>query len=169
MKAIKHLLYFSIFILCLNSYCQVDKNDPLYKTIIIKDSLLFSEGFNKCNMIPFKELIAEDFEFYHDKSGITQSKSKFISDLKNGLCSNPENYTSNRRLIKNSTEIYPLYNNGELYGAIHNGSHTFFESNNKQAFVERSTARFTSLWLFENNTWLLKRILSFDHVLPEDK
>lgn len=169
MKTLKYILFTSIFIICLNSYCQVEKNDPLYKTIIAKDSLLFSEGFNKCNMIPFEELIADNFEFYHDKSGSTLSKRKFISDLKNGLCSNPESYTSNRRLIKNSTKIYPLYNNEMLYGAIQNGSHTFFESNNKQPFLERSTAKFTSLWLIENDTWVLKRTLSFDHVLPENK
>jgi hypothetical protein len=70
----------------LTTFGQVDKTSALYKTIKEKDSLLFNLGFNNCDIKQFENLVSENFKFYHDQSGITNSKAEFISGIKSGLC-----------------------------------------------------------------------------------
>lgn len=141
---------------------QVDVHSDLYKTILSQDSLLFQVGFNTCDIHQFEVLLSEKFEFFHDKGGISD-KDKFLSDLKNGLCQSPGTYQSRRELIPGSTQVFPLYENGKLYGAIQTGEHRFYE--NIQGKPERfaSTARFTHVWILENGTWKLSKGLSYDH------
>ena len=49
-------------------HAQENENSALYKTIIAKDSLLFSVGFNTCNIEQTERLLKDSFEFYHDRS-----------------------------------------------------------------------------------------------------
>ncbi|MDT0295030.1 nuclear transport factor 2 family protein [Mesonia ostreae] len=127
-----------------------------------KDSLLFDVGFNTCDISQFEVLMSEDLEFYHDKSG-TSNKQEFLSNLRNGLCSRPNTYQSRRELVKKSVEIYPLYKNSKLYGAIQTATHRFYEkvASEKERFA--SSAKFTHLWLLENGAWKLTRSLSYAH------
>ncbi|MGG5209825.1 serine hydrolase [Chryseobacterium sp. MIQD13] len=137
---------------------QTDPSDNLYTTIPAKDSLLFSVGFNTCNIKQYENLLSENLKFYHDKDGISD-KAKFLNDLTNGLCKNPKIRQVKRVLIKKSTEISPLYKNGALYGAVQNGAHLFYESpGSKPGF-----AKFTNVWELENGDWKLTTSLSFDH------
>jgi len=138
---------------------QVDKNSNLYKTLKSKDSILFERGFNLCETEKLEAIITDDFEFYHDVSGI-QNKAQFLTIIKNNLCTKPGNNT--RQLVANSLEVHPLKNNEVLYAAIQKGKHTFQE---KQKGVLKTVgiAAFTHLWILENNIWKLKRVLSYDH------
>lgn len=140
------------------SQAQVIKNSELYKTILSKDSLLFEVGFNHCDIKQFEILLSENLKFYHDKDGISDKK-KFLFDLKNGLCKDPSTRQVNRFLVKESTEIFPLYENGILYGAVHNGEHKFSEKRESQAGI----AKFTNVWQLENGEWKLATSFSFDH------
>lgn len=144
------------------AFSQLEKNDVLYKTILSKDSLLFNVGFNTCDISQFEKLVSVNFEFFHDKSGISDRK-QFLSDLKNGLCKSPESYQSRRELIPEKTQVFPLYENGELYGAIQYGEHRFYEKMEGQAEQYASTARFTHVWIIEDGKWKLKSGLSYDH------
>lgn len=151
---------------CFTQYftlAQVDKNSELYQTIISKDSLLFTIGFNTCDVSQFEKLTSENFEFLHDKDGISDKK-KFINDLKNGLCGNPDNYQARRELVKGSTKIFALYKEGEIYGAIQEGVHQFFEKQTGQPEHFGSSARFTHIWLIENNEWKLTKSYSYEHL-----
>lgn len=150
-------------------FSQEEKNSPLYKTIMSKDSLLFNVGFNTCDISQFENLLSDNFEFYHDKDSISD-KALFLKTLKKGLCVSPATYQSRRYLVPNSTEVFPLYKKGVLYGALQNGIHQFYErsakkneslANAKEQFG--STARFTHVWILENGVWKLKRSFSFDH------
>lgn len=156
-------IYTLLILLVLNSICfaQVEKSSELYITIKEKDSLLFNLGFNNCDIAQFKDLISENFEFYHDKSGITNSKSEFIQSIENGLCK--LNYKPKRVLDKNSLEIFPLMKNGVLYGAIQNGIHKFYAIEKDNTEYLTSTAKFTHLWILENEKWKLTKVLSYDH------
>lgn len=154
-----------IAVFCLTStflFGQVQEKSELYKTIISKDSLLFNIGFNTCDISQFENLLSNNFEFLHDKGGISDKK-KFLFNLKNGLCGSPDKYQSRRELIKSSTEIYPLYKNDTIYGAIQNGTHRFYETiaGNEENFA--SSAKFSNVWLLENGQWKLSKSLSFDH------
>jgi CubicO group peptidase (beta-lactamase class C family) len=151
-------------------FSQEDKNAALYKTIVSRDSLLFNVGFNTCDISQFENLLTDDFEFYHDKDSISD-KTKFLFNLRNGLCKSPTTYQSRRALAPGSTEIYPLHKkNGAVYGAVQIGIHQFYEksakkgeslANAKEQFG--STARFTHLWLLQNGVWKLRRSFSYDH------
>lgn len=137
---------------------QVAKNSELYKTILSKDSLLFNVGFNTCDIKQYENLLSDNLKFYHDKDGISD-KTKFLYDLKNGLCKSPETRQVKRFLVKESTEIFPLYRNGVLYGAIQNGEHLFYESKES----EPGSAKFSNVWMLENGDWKLTTSLSFGH------
>ncbi|TRX01740.1 serine hydrolase [Flavobacterium gawalongense] len=155
----KILLSFIIAVIfSANSKAQVDKNSDLYKAIISKDSLLFNVGFNTCDISQFENLLSNNLKFYHDKDGISD-KTKFLYDLKNGLCKNPETRQVKRILVKESTKIFPLYKNGMLYGAVQQGEHLFYEKQENQPGI----AKFTNVWQLENGDWKLATSLSFDH------
>lgn len=142
------------------------QNDTdLYGLIRENDSLLFSVGFNTCNLAPFYDLVSEDCEFYHDQSGFTDSKEAFIAQIENGLCK--LDYKATRELILGSMKVFPMRSNGQLYGAVQEGKHRFYATYPGKEPVITSEASFTHLWILEENNWHLKRVLSFDHHAPK--
>lgn len=154
----KHLITLCFFFTTYSAFAQVDKNSEIYKTILSKDSLLFNIGFNTCDISRFEKLLSNNLNFYHDKDGISD-KTKFLFDLKNGLCKSPETRQVQRFLVKESSEVFSLYKNGILYGAIHNGKHMFSEKRESQPGI----AKFTNVWQLENGEWKLATSFSFDH------
>lgn len=158
----KNLILILVYITSYAACGQIAENSEVYKNILYKDSLLFNVGFNTCNLKQFEDLLSENFEFFHDKDSIS-NKIKFLHNLKNGLCISPKTYQSRRELIKESTQIYPLYKDKKLYGAIQMGIHKFYETveGSKERFA--SEAKFTHVWILINNEWKLTRSLSYDH------
>ena len=158
----KNIILICLSLSILSAYAQVDKSSDLYKAILSNDSLLFNVGFNTCDITQFENLLSENFEFFHDKDSISHKK-EFLYNLKNGLCKSPTTYQSRRELLTESTEIYPLYKNNLLYGAIQTGNHKFYETiaGNTETFA--SSAKFTHVWLLENGVWKLTKSLSYDH------
>ncbi|WP_264535244.1 nuclear transport factor 2 family protein [Flavobacterium sp. N1736] len=150
-------------------FSQEKKNSELYKTIMSKDSLLFNVGFNTCDISQFENLFSDDLEFYHDKVGASD-KALFLKNFRKGLCGSTGTYQSRRYLVPNTTEVYPLYDKGVLYGAMQMGIHQFYEksagkneslANAKENFA--STARFTHVWILTSGVWKLRRCFSYDH------
>ncbi len=162
----KKFIFILTILFCTMAIGQVERSSELYSQLEKKDSLLFNVGFNNCTMSPFEELLSEDFEFYHDKGGITNSKAEFIQNFKEGLCKSPTTYQSRRELVAKSLEVFELKRNGEIYGAIQKGTHRFFEKHANKDETVGNIARFTHLWLLENNEWKLARALSYDHLDP---
>jgi CubicO group peptidase (beta-lactamase class C family) len=157
----KHFILIPLLLLTILANAQVGKSSELYKTIKEKDSLLFNIGFNNCDITQFKKLVSDNFEFYHDQGGITNSKSEFIQSIENGLCR--LDYKPKRVLDIKSLEIFPLKKNGVLYGAIETGIHSFYAIEKKQEEYLTSIAKFTHLWILENGNWNLNKGLSYDH------
>ena len=157
----------SIFILGIitlftqTSQSQVLEDSSLFIQLKRMDSLVFQEGFNKCNLISLEKIIAEDFEFYHDVGG-SQEKVIFMENMKNNICSSPD-HKPIRKLVKGSLEVYPLYNQGELYGAIQNGNHEFWIKEPNKELYKTGAAKFSTTWLLIDEKWIMKNVLSFDH------
>ncbi len=168
-QSIKSLLLCSIGFLLGSGIAtaQVDQNSALFKTLKAKDSILFKIGFNKCKVDKSAELMFDDLEFYHDKSGITNSKEEFVKTMKNGICraNNPEKVY--RFLVDESLEVFPMYNNGELYGALQNGKHFFSTDENMTFEKSDNYALFSHLWIIDDDEWKLKRVMSYNHVTKE--
>jgi CubicO group peptidase (beta-lactamase class C family) len=154
----KRIITFTLFLVTISAFAQADKNSDLFKIIVANDSLLFDVGFNNCDIRQFENLLSNNLKFYHDKDGFSD-KAKFLSDLKNGLCKNPEIRQVKRFLIKESTVIFPLYKNNVVYGAVQNGEHMFSEKREIQSGI----AKFTNFWQLENGEWKLAVSFSFDH------
>ncbi|GAB3202382.1 hypothetical protein GCM10027293_28060 [Pontibacter aydingkolensis] len=165
-KPVRFFLFFtSVFFFTTNAKAQVDDGSELFKTLQAKDSLIFDISFNTCDVSQFENLLTSDFEFYHDISGITKTRAAFIESIRNGICN--LDYKPRRELVEGSLQVFPLKQNGKVYGAIQTGKHRFFaiEKNKPEYFT--SVARFTHLWLLENGTWKLKRALSYDHLTKD--
>ncbi|WP_299892152.1 DUF4440 domain-containing protein [uncultured Lacinutrix sp.] len=169
MKSIKSVFFITLVFLCYTNRieAQIAKNSELFKTLKQNDSLLFNEGFNKCDVNQFETFIASDFEFYHDKHGITNSKEAFMLSISNGLCNKSNTIKSRRELVKGSLSVYPLYNKGVLYGAIQKGEHKFFEKQDNKIERKTSIAKFTHLWIKKESQWQIKRVLSFNHKMQK--
>lgn len=150
-------------LISLQTKAQVSETSELFLKLKTNDSLLFNVGFNECDVIQFKKLIAEDFEFYHDEAGVMKSKEEFMEGITNGLCGTLNPTKSRRELVVESLEVFPLYKNGELYGAIQNGEHKFFESVNGGPESKGSIAKFSHVWIKEDQGWKIRRVLSYDH------
>ncbi|WP_298898906.1 nuclear transport factor 2 family protein [uncultured Psychroserpens sp.] len=145
---------------------QVDEHKEIFNTLKANDSLIFERSFNKCETHYLEQLIAEDFEFYHDIGGLETSKEAFIKSMKNGIC-NPNNKTKSRReLVEGSLEVFLLKDNGNVYGALQKGVHKFFETTNGKE-VAGSVAKFSHLWVLKNEKWVLKRVISYDHKMQQ--
>lgn len=143
---------------------QPDESSRLYSTIQTRDSLLFAVGFNTCDIRLFDTLVSDNFEFYHDQSGAVLSKQDFIADIRDGLCTLP--YKPRRELVEHSVEVYPLRNNGVVYGAVQTGEHRFYALEQDKPEYLTSTARFTHVWLLEHGEWKISRVLSYNHQSP---
>ena len=142
-------------------YAQVENSSELFITLAKNDSLLFVEGFNKCNRDEFEGLMAADLEFYHDTGGF-QNREEFFEAYNKNICSGSEKKPV-RKLIPGTFKVFELKKNGELYGAIQQGEHEFYIKEEGKELYKTGFARFTHLWLLEDGEWILKRVLSYDH------
>ena len=149
----KKLLVVSLLFFSVNAMAQTKSNpskmNDLKAEIIKMDSLLFTVAFNQCDVALFKKIIADDVEFYDDRSGLNKSKENEIKALME-KCARPEKLT--RQL--NSCTIDKL---GD-YGAVQLGEHTFFVNG-----VPEGTGKFIHIWERNGNDWKLKRIVSYEH------
>jgi len=141
-----------VFFVASITHLNAQSESELFNTLKAKDNLLFEVGFNECNLDVMEKLVTNDIEFYHDKDGITKSKKKFLASIKDNLCTSGKNIIK-RVLDEASFEVFPLYQDGKLYGAIQNGTHTFGQTK----------ASYSHLWLLEKQDWKLSRVLSYNH------
>lgn len=163
MKLFQTILFASTFLYSFLTLGQLSIKDPLFQTLKAKDSLLFDRAFNHCETQFLESLVSENFEFYHDQSGITPSKADFLKVMREGICRPNNPNPSRRELLPESLVVFPLYNNGVLYGAIQKGEHRFFQMRSDGKETYGSTANFTHLWIKENDGWKLARVLSYNH------
>jgi len=146
---------------------QLSKSAPLYLELKKQDSVFFERSFNLCDSNYLKAAIHPDLIFFHDQGGI-QNREQFLEAVRNNICGNP-NFKPIRKPKEGSLEVFPLYSNGKLYGAVQHGVHFFYirEPGKKDRLT--NIARFTHVWLLQDGKWLLKEVLSYDHQEPVKK
>jgi Domain of unknown function (DUF4440) len=156
-------LFIILFLFCMPFLTQAQSQIELERAIRKMDSLVFEVSFNNCNMAGMEKAISDNFEFYHDKGGTTHGKRNFIDSFANGLCNPASKWISRRQLIE--MQVFPLANNGKIYGAVQTGIHEFYEKEKNSTTPEKygSKAKFTNLWLLENGEWKYARAMSYDH------
>ncbi len=132
----------------------------------MEDEVLRMEGilwasYNDCNLNTFPTLLTDDLEFYHDKGGLTVGAEALVESIESGICGN-KNWRLRREAVAGSPKIYPLREDGILYGAIASGEHAFYVVEENKEKLD-GFANFTHVWLYKNDVWKISRILSYDH------
>ena len=153
-----------IFIACCQSsilFGQVSAESELFISLKAQDSVFFERGFNQCDLEYLESVVADDLRFYHDQSGV-QDRKVFFENTKKYICGSSDQKPI-RKVEESSLVVYPLYQNGNLYGAIQHGEHHFYIRENGKEDVYTSMAKFTHVWLLENEVWKLSEVLSYDH------
>jgi len=125
--------------------------DALYRTIESLDKQLF-DAYNHCDLATLGAMVADDLEFYHDKTGLSVGKAPFIAAIKENICGKVE-----RTIVPGSMEVYPL----QGYGAVEIGVHRFHHPTHPEDGV--GEAKFISLWQNKGGTWKVTRAISYDH------
>lgn len=152
----------TMFALGLLAQAQGESPDSeLFQTIKKADSLMFEETFNKCNFTLLEKIVHKDLQFLHDKGGI-QNRDQFFKAMRENICGRP-NAKPIRKLVDGSMQVYPLRDNGKLYGAIQMGIHEFYIAEPGKNLRKTGIAKFTDTWILENGDWKLYHVLSYDH------
>jgi hypothetical protein len=123
--------------------------DSLFQTIQSLDTQLF-DAYNHCDLEKFGSLLADDLEFYHDKTGLARSRATIVEAIKNNICGKVT-----RELVPGTLEVYPIAN----YGAVEIGVHRFHHPHDNEV----GEAKFIHLWQNQNGVWKVTRVISFDH------
>ena len=159
----------TIIIILILTFCSILSKaqapvEPLNQlsTTIIKYDSLFWRGYNDCDTTTMAKYLSIDVEFYHDKGGLLSGSKSLIESIQKNLCSNID-YHLRREAVEGSVHVYPLQKSNVVYGAVITGSHVFYIWEKGKKELLDGKARFTHLWLLQNNTWKMTRILSFDH------
>lgn len=141
-------------------------SQELVKEIAEKDRIFFDAFFNKCDLETVGNYVTDDFEFYHDKGGLTAtSKAQFVESIK-GMCARQktgEDYRARRELVEGSMGVYPLNN----YGAVETGIHRFYRLTEGKGEKLVEISQFTIVWKKDESGWKMSRVLSYDHKLTE--
>jgi ketosteroid isomerase-like protein len=130
------------------------------------DEALFAAVFDTCDVAALGGMVTEDFEFYHDKGGLTAtSREQFVAAIR-GTCERQAqgvDFRARRELVPESLQVYPLNN----YGAIEVGVHRFYALSPDRPEKLTETGKFTMVWKKEGDAWRLARVLSYDHQLAQ--
>ncbi|WP_422092162.1 nuclear transport factor 2 family protein [Tenacibaculum ovolyticum] len=130
----------------IKAYKAVDIN--LHNEIVKMDSIYFN-AYNTCDIKTQANIYHENLEFFHDKGGLSTSKSDLLKALKNNICSKVT-----RTLIKGSIEVYPIKD----YGAIQIGYHKFY--NNQEPNAKSIPSKFIVVWKQEKKQWKITKVIS---------
>lgn len=162
MKCILMMMLFTVLPV-VQSYSAEDKLNEQFSEL---DYSFFQQGFNYCDLEYLKQHVATNLIFYHDQSGI-QDADIFFANTEKYIC-NGEPGKPIRKLLPGSLRTAPLFNNGELYGAIQHGKHAFYLQFAHKPEVLTSTAAFTHTWVKQSNAWQLANVLSYAHASPDE-
>jgi hypothetical protein len=96
-------------------------------------------------------LVAEDLEFYHDKTGLARGRQALVDGIRNNICGKVT-----RELVPGTLQVDAIAG----YGAVEIGVHRFHHPGNADDVGE---AQFVTLWQNKDGAWQITRVISFDH------
>ena len=151
----------TLFLLAFFTFTVSQAQDSDVTEILSQKDAAFWKAYNDCDIAAMEQFFSKDVEFYHDKGGIINNREVLSHDLENGLCRSGKNELR-REAVPGTVRIYPLKNNGEIYGALMTGEHLFYLVQGESEKLD-GRAKFSHLWLKKNGEWKMHRIFSFDH------
>jgi hypothetical protein len=131
----------------------IKNQEELTKAVTALDKELF-DAYNTCNLDKLGTLVADDLEFYHDKTGLAVGKQPFLDAIKNNICGKVT-----RQLVAGTLEVYPLHG----YGAVEIGVHRFYHPASSPDKDVVGEGKFVTLWQYKDGAWKITRAISYDH------
>ncbi len=128
MRTLRTISYSLVFLTTLSNTLSSQEIEPnkskesLHKEIVKMDSLLFQVAFNKCKLKVWEKIMAKEFEFYDDRTGLNTSRQVEVNSFKD-RCS--KSYKVTRKLVSTAVDVL-----GE-YGAVQTGEHVFYVDDKK--------------------------------------
>lgn len=154
--------FLPLLVLSLSSHVDAQEVLPLDKitsqvelehTVAALDKQLF-DAYNTCDLQKFGSLIADDIEFYHDKTGKMVGRPALVQAIKDNICGKVT-----RELMPGTLKVYMM----KGYGALEIGVHRFHHpGQNPDTLGEAS---FIQLWQYKDGAWKITRVISYDHHL----
>lgn len=115
------------------------------------DQALFG-AFNQCQIDKLAALVAEDLEFFHDKTGLMRSRQAFLDSVSKNVCQR-----FRREPLPGTMTVFPL----EGFGAIQMGEHKFCPLDSSRC---EGKGRYVLVWhRLDDGRWELMRVLSYEH------
>lgn len=130
------------------------------------DRRLFDAVFG-CDIPALRALVADDFEFLHDKLGRTAGNgAAFVEQVAQGCAKQAtgENFRARREAVPGSMSVHVLAD----YGAMQMGEHRFFALQPGKPDRLTESGRFIDAWKREGGGWKLARVISYDHRLAPE-
>jgi len=125
------------------------------ETTILEMDRVFWKAYNECDVEKMMSFVGDDVEFYHDKGGVINTRTKLAEAMNSGLCRSGTNEVE-RRPVAETIKVFPIAG----VGAILSGQHTF------QGVKEQGDdgiAYFFHLWKYSEGSWKMTRVFSYDH------
>ena len=127
-----------------------------------QDRRLFELGFDRRDDAALRAMLADDFQFFHDKGGVVATAPdafvRIVAESFEGRATG-QNVRARRELVPGSLATYTL---GPDH-ALQLGRHRFFGLTPGQPDVLRETGQFAHHWIRVQGQWKLSRVYSFDH------
>ena len=139
----------------------IPEEAALAPIIAERDAVLFATMFDRCDPAALADLVTDDLEFYHDRGGLTATRTTFVADYAKGCEARkaPNAWRSRRELVPGTMQVYAIPG----VGAVEEASHLFYERQGDGPEKLVGRARFSMLWRLEDGHWRLARAFSIDH------
>jgi len=113
----------------------------------------FFGAFNQCRIEQLAGLVAEDLEFFHEKTGLMRSRQAFLDSVRKNVCQR-----FRREPLPGTMTVFPL----EGFGAIQMGEHKFCPLDSGRC---EGKGRYVHVWhRLDEGRWELMRVLSYEHL-----
>jgi hypothetical protein len=138
-----------------------EASPELIAAITERDRQLFAAVFDACDADALAAMLADDFEFVHDKGGVIDSKDVFVANVRQGCEAEArgENVQASRELVPGTLRIYAVSDDGAIEYAVHN----FYGHEPGREPVLRETGQLFQFWRRIDGEWMLSRVFSYDH------
>lgn len=129
--------------------------------VILTSDRAFWQAYNACDTAAMRRFFTADLEFYHDQSGPMMGPDAVIEATRANLCAGRTRVR--REPVDGTIRVFPLRRGELVYGAILSGEHRFYVREGGGPETLSGVARFTHLWLVQDGTWRMARVLSYAH------
>jgi hypothetical protein len=134
-------------------------------TLAERDQALFDAVF-ACKPDILALMVADDFEFLHDKFGRNvTSGAQFVQSVRDRCAGEKtgQNFRARRELVPGTLQTYALNH----YGAVQLGTHRFYALQAGKPDQLTETSKFVDVWKLDGAPWKLARVISYDHQLNQ--